>query len=96
MKSRSLDMNVLMSTAVIGAAMIGEWFEGATVVWLFALGTALQNLSMERTRKSIRGLMDLSPSEAWIKIGSELVKKNLSIKCLLGILSSSSLVIEFH
>ncbi|WP_245902237.1 heavy metal translocating P-type ATPase [Gracilibacillus dipsosauri] len=74
-KSRSLDMNVLMSTAVIGAAMIGEWFEGATVVWLFALGTALQNLSMERTRKSIRGLMDLSPSEAWIKVGSELVKK---------------------
>ncbi|WP_407270778.1 heavy metal translocating P-type ATPase [Radiobacillus sp. PE A8.2] len=74
-KSRSLDMNVLMSTAAIGAAIIGEWFEGATVVWLFALGTALQNRSMEQTRKSIRNLMDLAPSEAWIKVGSELVKK---------------------
>jgi Zn2+/Cd2+-exporting ATPase len=74
-KSRSLDMNVLMSAAAIGAAIIGEWFEGATVVWLFALGTALQNRSIEQTRKSIRNLMDLAPSEAWTKVGSELVKK---------------------
>lgn len=75
LKSRSLDMNVLMSAAAIGAALIGEWFEGATVVWLFSLGTALQNRSIEQTRKSIRNLMDLAPSEAWIKVGSELVKK---------------------
>lgn len=75
LKSRSLDMNVLMSVAAIGAALIGEWFEGATVVWLFALGNALQNRSMEQTRKSIRNLMDLAPSEAWIKVDSELVKK---------------------
>lgn len=74
-KSRSLDMNVLMSAAAIGAALIGEWLEGATVVWLFALGTALQNRSIEHTRHSIRNLMDLAPSEAWIKVGSELVKK---------------------
>src|SRR5699024_11522729 len=52
-KSRSLDMNVLMSTAAIGAAIIGEWFEGATVVWLFSLGIYLQNKSMDQTRKSI-------------------------------------------
>ena len=74
-KSRSLDMNVLMSVAAIGAALIGEWFEGATVVWLFALGNALQNRSIEKTRNSIRNLMDLAPSEAWVKVGSELVKK---------------------
>src|SRR5699024_5839087 len=45
------------------------------LVWLFALGNALQNRSMEQTRKSIRNLMDLAPSEAWIKVDSELVKK---------------------
>lgn len=74
-KSRSLDMNVLMSAVAIGAALIGEWLEGATVVWLFALGTTLQNMSIEKTRNSIRNLMDLAPSEAWIKVGSELKKK---------------------
>ncbi|GGK09044.1 copper-translocating P-type ATPase [Lentibacillus kapialis] len=74
-KSRSLDMNVLMSVAAIGAALIGEWFEGATVVWLFTLGNSLQNRSIEQTRNSISDLMELAPSEAWIKAGSELVKK---------------------
>ncbi|MCM3741772.1 cadmium-translocating P-type ATPase [Oceanobacillus luteolus] len=74
-KSGSLDMNVLMSAAVIGAALIGEWFEGATVVWLFALGNALQTRSIEQTRSSIRNLMDLAPSEAWVLIGSDMVKK---------------------
>ncbi|TRZ39598.1 cadmium-translocating P-type ATPase [Niallia circulans] len=74
-KSRSLDMNVLMSAAAIGAALIGEWLEGATVVWLFAIGNYLQTKSIERTRNSIRSLMDLSPSEAWVKVGNDLVKK---------------------
>ncbi|MED4632835.1 heavy metal translocating P-type ATPase [Peribacillus frigoritolerans] len=75
LKSRSLDMNVLMSAAAIGAALIGEWLEGATVVWLFAVGIALQNRSIEKTRNSIRNLMDLAPPEAWVLTGSELVRK---------------------
>jgi Cd2+/Zn2+-exporting ATPase len=65
-KSRSLDMNVLMSAAAIGAAFIGEWLEGATVVWLFAIGNVLQNRSLDKTRHSIRKLMDLAPPEAWV------------------------------
>ncbi|KIL51662.1 ATPase [Jeotgalibacillus alimentarius] len=76
-KSRSLDMNVLMVTAAIGAAIIGEWFEGATVVWLFALGNALQNRSIERTRDSIRSLINLTPSEAVIKTADGPVKKDV-------------------
>ncbi|MDN4071809.1 heavy metal translocating P-type ATPase [Fictibacillus terranigra] len=74
-RSRSLDMNVLMSAAAIGAAFIGEWLEGATVVWLFSLGNVLQNKSIEQTRKSIRNLMDLAPPKAWVQEGSEVVKK---------------------
>ncbi|RTE10168.1 heavy metal translocating P-type ATPase [Paenibacillus whitsoniae] len=74
-KSRSLDMNVLMTVAVLGAAAIGEWLEGATVVWLFALGIMLQTRSIEKTRNSIRSLMDLAPPEAIVKSGGALVRK---------------------
>jgi len=74
-RSRSLDMNVLMSAAAIGAAFLGEWFEGATVVWLFSLGLNLQTRAIAKTRKSIRGLMELTPPEAWVKVGNELIKK---------------------
>lgn len=42
---------------------------------LKAVGNALQNKSIERTRNSIRGLMDLAPSEAWVKEGGEWVNK---------------------
>ncbi|MDM5188078.1 heavy metal translocating P-type ATPase [Bacillus sp. DX4.1] len=77
LRSKALDMNVLMISAAIGAALIGQWLEGATVVWLFALGATLQNKSIERTRESIRGLIDLAPSEAWVKVGTELVKKSV-------------------
>lgn len=74
-KSISLDMNVLMTAAVIGAAAIGQWLEGATVVWLFALGNLLQTRSIEKTRNSIRHLIDLAPPDAWVKLGSDMVKK---------------------
>lgn len=77
LKSRSLDMNVLMAMAAIGAAIIGEWFEGATVVWLFSLGNALQARSMEQTRKSIHELMDLTPPVALIKSGGAFIEKRV-------------------
>lgn len=75
--SKSLDMNVLMSVAAIGAALIGEWFEGAVIVWLFAIGNILQNRSMENTRRSIRGLMNLAPETALVKFGQGPVEKNV-------------------
>jgi Cd2+/Zn2+-exporting ATPase len=74
-KSRSLDMNVLMMAAALGAALIGEWFEGATVVWLFTLGNVLQTRSIEKTRNSIRTLMNLAPKEALVKNGDRLIRK---------------------
>ena len=60
-RARSLDMNVLMSVAVVGAAAIGEWNEAAAVVVLFSIGNLLESRSLARTRASIRALMGLAP-----------------------------------
>jgi len=67
LRSRTLDMNFLMTAAAIGAAAIGEWAEGATVVFLFSVGNWLQAQTMERTRRSIRSLMDLTPKTALVR-----------------------------
>ena len=62
-----LDMNVLMTLATVGAAGIGEWSEGASVMFLFAVAQLLETYSMDRARNAIKALMDLSPAEANVR-----------------------------
>jgi Cd2+/Zn2+-exporting ATPase len=76
--AKTFDMNFLMSVAVIGALAIGEYAEGAIVVFLFSLGNTLQSYTMDKARNAIRVLMDLAPKEAHLKKGGRLLKVPVS------------------
>ncbi len=66
-RNLTLDMNFLMSVAIVGAAAIGEWLEGATVVFLFSMAQYLEMRSMDRARNAIQSLMQLAPDEALVR-----------------------------
>jgi len=61
------DMNLLMTVAVIGAIGIGDWFEAATVAFLFALSLALESWSVGRARRAVAALMELTPLVARLR-----------------------------
>ncbi len=63
------DMNLLMTVAVLGAIALGEWFEAATVAFLFALSLSLEAWSIGRARRAVAALLDLSPQTARVKTG---------------------------
>jgi Zn2+/Cd2+-exporting ATPase len=72
-RNRRLDMYVLMLVAATGAALIGDWFEAATVVVLFALAQALERRSLDRARQAIRTLVSLGPSSVRLRRDDRLV-----------------------
>lgn len=67
LRNRNLNMNALMSIAVTGAMLIGQWPEAAMVMFLFALAEIIEAKSLDRARNAIRGLMDLAPEMATVR-----------------------------
>ena len=68
LKTFTLNMNFLMSVAMIGAVAIGEWPEAAVVIFLFALAELIETLSLERARNAVRGLMAMAPETATVRL----------------------------
>ncbi|MEO7986164.1 MAG: cation-translocating P-type ATPase [Gemmatimonadales bacterium] len=63
-KSLRLDMNFLMSAALVAALLIGEAFEAATLAFLFSLAELLERYAVARGRRSIARLLELAPETA--------------------------------
>lgn len=78
LRQKRFDMNVLMTVAVIGAIIIGEWEEAAAVTFLFALSELLESYSVSRARRAIESLMELSPLTALVKRNGEVTEVELS------------------
>ncbi len=74
LKYKIISIDLLVTIAVIGALTIGEYWEGQAVTFLFVFGSYLEARTIERTRSSIKSLLDLSPVESrLIKDGEHVI-----------------------
>jgi Cd2+/Zn2+-exporting ATPase len=69
----TIDVDLLMILAAIGAAVVGAPFEGAMLLFLFSLSNVLQAFAMDRTRKAINALMKLRPDKALTRRDGDIV-----------------------
>ncbi len=72
LRERTIDVDLLMVLAAIGAAIVGAPFEGAMLLFLFSLSNVLQAFAIGRTRDAIRALVKLRPTRALARRGSRL------------------------
>lgn len=68
---RTVDVNLLMILAAIGASALGYWREGAVLMVLFSLSNALEGYALKRTRRAIQLLINLRPREARVRRDGE-------------------------
>lgn len=70
-RTLTLNINFLMTVAVIGAVVIGQWTEGAVVIFLFAVAEMIEAKSLDRARNAVRQLMELTPEITKVMRGKE-------------------------
>jgi Cd2+/Zn2+-exporting ATPase len=73
LREKTLNVDLLMIVAALGAAVVGQPAEGAMLLFLFSLSNTLQSYAMDRSRKAIEKLLDLRPALATVRRGSRLV-----------------------
>lgn len=87
-RNGNLNINALMSIAVTGALVLGQWPEAAMVMVLFTVAELIEAKSLDRARNTIRGLMQLTPETAtvlqsdgtWQEVAAKLVGVNASVR----------------
>lgn len=92
LKNRNLNINALMSIAVTGALLIGQWPEAAMVMFLFTVAELIEARSLDRARHAIGGLLDLAPEQAsvqqpdgqWLAVDTQTVAVGSRVRVLPG------------
>ncbi|WP_044312458.1 heavy metal translocating P-type ATPase [Pseudomonas syringae] len=89
LKNFNLNINALMSIAVTGAILIGQWPEAAMVMFLFTIAELIEAKSLDRARNAISGLMQLTPELATVKQADgswqEVEAKNVELEAIVRI-----------
>ena len=67
LRQRHFDTDLLMILAALGAASLGQFAEGALLLFLFSLGHALQERALDRARHAVRALAELAPKTALVR-----------------------------
>ena len=78
LRQGEVDVDLLMILAALGAALIGQWHEGATLLFLFSLSNVLQDYAIGRSRQAIQSLFKLYPKAAKVRRGSQILTLNIS------------------
>lgn len=81
LKERHFDTDLLMVMAAFGAAILGNFAEGALLLFLFSLGHALEERSLNRARRAVSALADLAPKTAFVRRDD--VEKEIPVEGLL-------------
>ncbi len=67
LREKTIEVDLLMVLAALGAAYIGHWIEGGILLFLFSLSNVLQNYALGRTQRAISALMELRPDEVTVR-----------------------------
>jgi Zn2+/Cd2+-exporting ATPase len=92
LRNLSLNMNFLMSLAILGALAIGQWPEAAMVIFLFSVAELIEARSLDRARHAIRSMMALTPdaatvqaqSGAWLRVAAAEVQPGALARVMPG------------
>nr|WP_245747376.1 heavy metal translocating P-type ATPase [Anaerobacillus alkalidiazotrophicus] len=79
-EDKSLNVELLMILAAIGAAIIGYWIEGAILIFIFSLSGALETYTLNKSHREISALMELQPEEATVLVNG--VEKIVAVTAL--------------
>lgn len=78
LRAGEIDVDLLMVLAALGAALVGEWREGAVLLFLFSLSNVLQDTVIGRSRRAISSLFSLYPQEATVRRGGDTLRLKLA------------------